>query len=152
MTRAGPEPASPGAEIPELASLSALLRGADPPGVYRLARTSGTGASEPVRELALAGWRAVEVGATGSLGGLYEQLQRALPFPSHFGANLDALFDVLCEIDRPTALVWYGWSGLAQHDPGGWRRLVRVLGIRSAETSLAPFAVLLHAGRDCDPA
>lgn len=42
-----------------------------------------------------------------SLDDLYDELARQLAFPSHFGRNLDALWDVLVtDIAGPVELVW----------------------------------------------
>lgn len=42
-----------------------------------------------------------------SLADLYETLGRQLGFPDHFGANLDALYDVLTgDVPGPIEIVW----------------------------------------------
>jgi ribonuclease inhibitor len=42
-----------------------------------------------------------------SLDDLYDQLSTQLPFPSHFGRNLDALQDVLStDIEGPFEIIW----------------------------------------------
>ena len=40
-----------------------------------------------------------------TVAALHIYLQYMLRFPSHYGRNLDALHDVLGEIDRPTRLI-----------------------------------------------
>ncbi|WP_051710575.1 barstar family protein [Andreprevotia chitinilytica] len=43
-----------------------------------------------------------------TLDDIYDQLTRQLPFPEHFGRNLDALYDVLTgELEGPLAIVWH---------------------------------------------
>ncbi|MBR0164501.1 MAG: barstar family protein [Lachnospiraceae bacterium] len=36
--------------------------------------------------------------------GLHDVLQEAFDFPSHYGRNLDALYDLLCEISEDTCV------------------------------------------------
>lgn len=44
-----------------------------------------------------------------SIEDFYGELTRQLPFPAHFGNNLDALWDVLTtEIKGPVRIVWSG--------------------------------------------
>jgi ribonuclease inhibitor len=43
----------------------------------------------------------------GSLDEFYDELARGLPFPAHFGRNLDALWDVLtADLEGPLEIVW----------------------------------------------
>ncbi|KJH67545.1 barstar family protein [Chromobacterium violaceum] len=42
-----------------------------------------------------------------SLDQLYDELQRQLPLPGHFGRNLDALYDSLAnDVQGPFELLW----------------------------------------------
>lgn len=42
-----------------------------------------------------------------TLAQLYDELERQLTFPPHFGRNLDALWDVLTgEVEGPFEIVW----------------------------------------------
>ncbi|KMN48510.1 barnase inhibitor [Chromobacterium violaceum] len=42
-----------------------------------------------------------------SLDQLYDELQRQLPLPGHFGRNLDALYDSLAnDVEGPFELLW----------------------------------------------
>ncbi|ATP27924.1 barnase inhibitor [Chromobacterium violaceum] len=42
-----------------------------------------------------------------SLDQLYDELQRQLPLPGHFGRNLDALYDTLAnDVQGPFELLW----------------------------------------------
>lgn len=55
----------------------------------------------PVKQYALNG-RLIH-----SLNDLYDQLSSRLSLPSHFGRNLDALWDVLsAEVEGPLKIVW----------------------------------------------
>ena len=50
----------------------------------------------------------IDGGAIRSLGDLYDTLARQLPFPPHFGRNLDALWDVLStDIRGPIEVTWH---------------------------------------------
>ena len=45
--------------------------------------------------------------AIRSLDDIYDQFARQLPFPLHFGRNLDALWDVLtADLPGPVEVVW----------------------------------------------
>lgn len=47
--------------------------------------------------------------AVHALEDFYGELARQLPFPPHFGNNLDALWDVLtADIEGPIRIVWNG--------------------------------------------
>ena len=53
-----------------------------------------------------------------SLEELYGELTRQLPFPRHFGNNLDALWDVLTtDIEGPVQIIWQG-AELSRHAMG----------------------------------
>jgi ribonuclease inhibitor len=41
-----------------------------------------------------------------SLSSFYDQIAFAFDFPEHFGKNMDALWDVLTEVDGPLELIW----------------------------------------------
>lgn len=70
----------------------------------------------------------------------------ALRLPSWYGRNLDALWDCLTDLTRPTALVWTGWEDLAVTSPDDWARVLRVLSERvRAEPA---FTVVLAAPDD----
>ncbi|KAF0811673.1 Barstar [Andreprevotia sp. IGB-42] len=43
-----------------------------------------------------------------SLDDVYDQLAAQLPFPAHFGRNLDALYDVLTgDLTGPVQVIWH---------------------------------------------
>jgi RNAse (barnase) inhibitor barstar len=91
--------------------------------------------------LSAAGWSPILVPPTASSAEFYAELAAAADLPSWFGANLDALWDVLTDLADPTALILQRWSRLARAEPGDWSRIVGVLEER---TRLAPpFAVIL---------
>ncbi|CAA9341454.1 MAG: Barstar, ribonuclease (Barnase) inhibitor [uncultured Friedmanniella sp.] len=109
------------------------------PGVYRAADAART-----ATDLRRLGWDAREVAAGRSTPELYAALAAALALPDWFGANLDALWDSLADLRRPTALVLAGWDGLADREPVGARRLVDLLAERARQDP--PFAVVLVGG------
>ena len=108
------------------------------PGVYRVATADDT-----VRTLACSGWDARLVTAAASTTQLYSALADALELPSWFGANLDALWDCLADLDRPTALVLTGWDRFAAAEPDDARRFLDLFADRVREDP--PFVVLLVA-------
>lgn len=114
-----------------------LLRGE--PGTYRVAWP----ADDLVRRLRSAGWHTgtfVGTGA-GDRRTVLRGIGRALGFPSHYGANLDALWDCLTDLTEPTALVWRGWQSFAAEHAGDWAKVRLVLDQRG---ELQPsFAVIL---------
>ncbi|WP_197430192.1 barstar family protein [Auraticoccus cholistanensis] len=115
-------------------ALAGLRRG-DAGGVLRVLGEPDVVAGE----LAAAGWSVLTVRAA-TAAQLHAGLGAALG-PRRYGANLDALWDVLADLDAPTALLWTGWDELVVAEPEAWRRLLDVLGRRAASTP--PFAVLL---------
>lgn len=107
------------------------------PGVYRVL----DGPEEIMVALRATGWQPVVVASTASRTAFYAEIARALSFPDYFGANLDALWDSLTELEAPTAVVLLGWTTLALARPDGWRRILEVLSERTR--SSPPFAVVL---------
>lgn len=69
-----------------------------------------------------------------TLAQLYDELARQLAFPSHFGRNLDALWDVLTgEVAGPLEIVWEG-SAQAQANLGvDYAKLIILLNDLAAE-------------------
>lgn len=131
-----------------MSGLAGLLAGEHAPGVWRW---DGQLSPERVGELAaladlrlahLDGWtlgdtRREVLGAMGE----------ALGFPETFGRNLDALHDSLGDLGRDSVgriLLWDGWGLLGETDARGLRITVELLAERAADTSLAPFSVLLR--------
>lgn len=115
--------------------LAALLAGR--PGIYRVLDPS----EEIVSTLQGSGWRTAVVGPTRSRHAFYAAIAESLGFPAYFGANLDALWDSLSELETPTALILVEWTALARARPDGWRRILEVLSDRTGTD--APFAVVL---------
>ena len=116
---------------------SRLTDGSLTPGIYRLLGTPEViGAA-----LAAVGWHAVVVPPSSGVSEFYAALSLALPLPAYFGRNLDALWDSLNDLDRPTALILADWTLLARARPENWARLLDVLAERCA--TAPAFAVVL---------
>lgn len=102
---------------------------------------------EPVQPEALAdrlqgvGWRPVTTNAFADQEGFYTAIADALDFPSYFGRNLDALWDLLRDLTEPTVLI-LNWRAFAAADPEGAGRVLKVLQQRT-EQGAAAFAVVL---------
>ena len=103
---------------------------------------------EQADALAGEGWSVAALDAPATKSGVLAGIGRALGFPRYYGRNLDALWDCLADLDRPTALVWAGWEEFALGDPDGWAGVMGVLKDRSADSEHqdaagAPFLVVL---------
>ncbi|WP_158548158.1 barstar family protein [Desertihabitans brevis] len=105
-------------------------------GVRRVVAT----AEEARRALQDEGWRVAVLDA-GSRAELFAQLQRALGRSG--GANLDALWDLLREVETPLALIWESWAEVAAADPGWFRRVLAVFEARGGEPGEPVVLVLL---------
>lgn len=90
--------------------------------------------------LTSAGWSVLRLDRPEDAEAFYLGLGELLDRP--FGHNLDALWDALSELERPTALIWVGWPEFASTHPKSTRRLLDVLTQR-AEDGRPAFAALL---------
>nr|NLI49368.1 barstar family protein [Propionibacterium sp.] len=106
----------------------------------------------PVEELARtldrAGWRVAVVSGGPSKREALDAVAAALAFPAHFGHNLDALWDCLTDLERPTALLWAGWEPLAVREPDAWAALLGVLRARAEVAGEPPFSVVFCVAGD----
>jgi len=93
--------------------------------------------------LTSAGWQVAVLPPVADEAAFHREVAAVLGFPSYYGANLDALWDCLSDLDAPTALVWQGWSELAIGEPHQWARVLQVL--RERTESNPAFAVVLEA-------
>ena len=101
---------------------------------------------ELVPALEAAGWRVGVVSGGTSKREALDAVGAALGFPAYFGRNLDALWDCLTDLDRPTALVWAGWEPLAVFAPGDWVALLGVLRARAEAAGEPALAVMFCVG------
>ena len=79
-------------------STAGLVDGSLTPGVYRVLGPAGTISAA----LTEAGWVSPVVPPTVTTGQFYRGLGDAMGWPGYFGANLDALWDALTDLSRPT--------------------------------------------------
>lgn len=107
------------------------------PGVYRLGRPP----ADLTRRLRASGWTIGMLERAYSKDAVLRGIGQALSFPDYYGANLDALWECLGDLPRPTVLVWQGWQDFAVYHADDWARLRHVLGERV--TQEPPFAVVL---------
>lgn len=129
-----------------MSGLAALLAGREPAGVRRWHDVQEVDDLRHAVEHAgwrfgwvdgwtLAGRREV-LGALGAAVGAHEG----------YGRNLDALADVLWDLEHDTVVVWDGWTVLAEEDAAGFELVLRVL---SEAPDRPRLAVLLRgAGPD----
>ncbi|SNB46274.1 barstar family protein [Geobacter sp. DSM 9736] len=76
-----------------------------------------------------------------SLDDLYDELARQLPFPDHFGRNLDALWDVLSsDIEGPMEVVWEDSGASRQAMRGDFDKVADLL--REVEEERGDFRVI----------
>lgn len=108
------------------------------PGVYRVPDADRT--TESLRR---AGWDTRQVAPARSTTELYQALAAALTLPTWFGGNLDALWDCLADLQRPTTLVLTGWDSFADAEPVDARRFLDLFAERARQEPA--FVVVLAA-------
>ena len=118
-------------------SVAGLTDGSMSGGIYRVRE------SVPMIMTAAtdAGWSAAVVEPAERTAELYDHLALALDLPSWFGRNLDALWDVVTDLDRPTVLIMEDWTRYARARPGRWQLIMELFAERCTRTP--PFAVVL---------
>ena len=90
-------------------------------------------ADEVAGLLAEEGWVVGVVPRASGDAELWDGLASALALPGWFGRNLDALDEVLHDLERPTALVLAAWWAYATARPERWAALLEVLVERAAQ-------------------
>ncbi len=120
----------------ELRGTDAVMAGRS--GVYRLDRLDAD-------RLTDAGWTVARLGQVHDLDSFYTEISEALALPSWFGHNLDALWEVLMDLEGPTLLHLSDTAAFARRRPEAWRRLSELLAERSElpVAEAVPFAVVL---------
>ena len=114
-----------------------LTDGSQTPGIYRVLEPVSTISSV----LAGAGWVSRVVPPATTTGEFYRGLAEAMGWPAYFGANLDALWDCLTDLSRPTAVVLERWTDFARARPARWESILAVF-IERCQLD-PPFAVVL---------
>ena len=104
--------------------------------------TSVRGVDDLAGRLGERGWHVGIVSGGSSKAEALDAVGRALDFPDYYGRNLDALWDCLTDLTRPTALIWAGWEPLAVHAPDDWTAVLTILNRRAHAPGMPAFAVV----------
>ena len=118
-------------------STAGLVDGSVTPGIYRVLEPVSTISAA----LTEAGWVSRVVPPTVTTGQFYRGLADAMGWPGYFGANLDALWDGLTDLSRPTAVILADWTTFARSRPDRWDAILAVFAERTRIDP--PFAVVL---------
>ncbi len=120
-----------------MTTISRLTDGSLTPGLYRVLGPPHSIATA----LDEAGWTSVIIEPASRTREFYAALAAAMHLPDYFGRNLDALWDCLTDLDRPTVLILVDWTRFARARPDRWDSIMNVFADRSR---IAPaFAVVL---------
>lgn len=125
-----------------MSGLAAVLAGHEPAGVHRWASALDIDDVRRAVEHADFSFATVDTVGLATKRDTLLALGRALDFPPHYGANLDALHDSLRDRTGPTVLLWEGWGTFARTDPRAFLATVDVLATRPPGES--PLEVLLR--------
>ncbi|HEY0890125.1 MAG TPA: barstar family protein [Nocardioides sp.] len=113
--------------------LAGVLAGRVAPGVYHwrpaLTLEQLADAATPT------GWRTAYLDGEGvqSRGEAYDALKVTLGLPAHVASDLDALWEGLRDLPRPTVVLWEEWGSLAWADRPAFVAIARLLDERAAE-------------------
>lgn len=120
-----------------MSGLAGILAGHHAPGVYRWHAAFGT--SDVRHTVEHAGWRFACVDGIGveDKTALVEALGAAVGAPDHFGQNLDAVWDVLRDVDGPMLLLWDQWGPMARADRDTFDTVTGLLANRAEQGGLA---------------
>jgi RNAse (barnase) inhibitor barstar len=114
-----------------------LFDGSMRPGVYRLVAPL----PQITEALQAAGWSWIALDPVSDRAGFYREFAERMGVGDFFGANLDALWDCLTDLEQPTALVLSEWTRFAGQQPEQWARIFEVLTERIGVAP--PFALVL---------
>jgi RNAse (barnase) inhibitor barstar len=120
-----------------MSGLDGLTDGSLTPGVYRVLDPADVITAATVA----AGWSVAVVAPAERTRDLYLNLAEGLELPDWFGHNLDALWDVLTDRDRPTLLIMVDWTRYARARPERWSMILELF--RERCSLPPPFAVVL---------
>ena len=131
--------------------LAARLVPGQPGGLLTLQQAPGSSA---VAALKRAGVRVAWLDGPTSRDGLFDELDRGLRFPSHFGRDWDALIEVLAFSDpvddRPVLLIWHDPSALDDRTRATFREVVQDASARRHAAEIGPLLVVEVAARGVD--
>ena len=131
-----------------MSGLAPILAGRHPAGVYRWEAAFDV---EDVRDaVTSAEWqfRLLDGAGIETKAQFLVTVGRVLEFPETYGANFDALADLLDDLTGSTLVLWESWGPLARADPTSFDIALQILRARCADPSGPPLAVLL---RGCGP-
>jgi len=118
-------------------STAGLVDGSLTPGIYRVLEPVDT----ITTALTAAGWVSRVLPPTATTAQFYRGLAEAMGWPGYFGANLDALWDGLTDLSRPTAVILAEWTVFARARSDRWDAILAVFAERAQIDP--PFAVVL---------
>lgn len=120
-----------------MSGLAGILAGHHAPGVYRW--HAAFGPADVRHTVEHAGWRFARVDGVGieEKTALMEALGSALEAPDHYGRNLDALRDVLSDVDGRFLLLWDEWGPLARADRPTFDQVTGIFAERCDQVDLA---------------
>lgn len=124
-----------------MSGLAALLAGRTPTGVYHW--DPAFAVADVRHTVEHAGWSFAHLDGVGveTKAGVMAALKQAFDLPEHFGANYDALWDSLRDLDEPMLLLWDSWGPLAHADEFAFTAVCELLEERADQGG---FAVLLR--------
>ncbi|MDH2416722.1 barstar family protein [Nocardioides sp. CER19] len=120
-----------------MSGLAGILAGHHAPGVYRW--HAAFGPADVRHTVEHAGWRFARVDGVGieEKSALMDALGSALQAPDHYGRNLDALRDVLRDVDGRLLLLWDEWGPLAHADRSTFDQVTGIFAERSGQATMA---------------
>ena len=127
-----------------MSGLAPVLAGRHPAGVYRWQAGLDV---EVVRDaVTAADWHFRWLDGVGveSRTQFLRTVGVVLELPETYGANFDALADLLDDLTTPTLLLWEAWGGFARADPDAFTVALQVLRERCEDASAPAFTVLLR--------
>ena len=131
--------------------LSALLRPGEPGGTLTLPHAPGTAS---IAGLRTAGVRIAWLDAPASREALFDELDRGLRLPSHFGRNWDALIASLAFSDpvddRPVLLIWHDPSALEGTARATFRDVVKDAAHQRHAAEIGPLLLVEVPSRAAD--
>ncbi len=111
-----------------MSGLAEVLSGRAVPGAYRW--ESNRHVEEVRHTVEHAGWRFghLEGARIETRPELHDAVAEALALPDWYGRNLDALADILDDVDGRQLMLWDTWSVLARAEPDFFTQVVELLG------------------------
>ncbi|GAB7003734.1 hypothetical protein JCM18899A_12060 [Nocardioides sp. AN3] len=120
-----------------MSGLAGILAGHHAPGVYRW--HAAFGAADVRHTVEHAGWRFARVDGVGveDKVTLMSRLGPAVGAPDQAEPSIDAMRDVLRDVDGPFLLLWDEWGPLARADRDTFDEVTGLFADRAAQAQLA---------------